>query len=196
MHEKYTTPAFVIASRSSREADKTLYLYTKDFGLISGILSGVRNAKSKFKGFTESGIKVSVTLVKGRSAWRITDITAQNDFKLAKPNLAAFLRILSLLKKLVQGEERNETLFETLENIFAFLSKRAHSVHSLESLECVGSIRLIASLGYGRSIPKNIALSGPIHESDLLIATKHKSELIRSINSSLGESQLISTGKV
>lgn len=190
MHEKYTTPAFVIKSGSSREADKILTLYTKDFGMISGLLSGVRNAFSKFKGFTEIGIKVSVTLVRGKSMWRITDISALLPYQLIIGNSTSFLRSLSLLRSLVHGEEKNEALFEVLEDIFTFLSKRPHSAQSLESLELVGSARILSALGYGRDIPKNISLYGTIHESDLLEASKHKSILVSTINLSLEESQL------
>lgn len=190
MYEKYTTSAFVISSRASKEADKHLDLYTKDFGLVTARLISVRNARSKFKGFTEPGIFVSVTLVRGKNIWRICDIAGEKGFKVQKKNLTSWLKSLSLLKSLVHGEERNEALFENLLAAFDFLSKKSHSLETLNSHEKVVAARILAALGYGKEMPPNIPLSGAIHESDLFEASKNSALLLKNINSAIRASHL------
>jgi len=191
MHEKYTTEGFVVGSRASREADKILRVYTRDFGMVSGVLMGVRNIRSKLKGFTDTGLQVEVTLVKGKNAWRITDMQALPPFRLSTENLPSFLRLLSLLSKLVQGEEKNEDLFESLSFAFQFLSKRKLSSDSLGSLELIGALRILDSLGYGHEAPKNISIKGNITDADLLKTAENRPEITRSINQALSESQLM-----
>ena len=63
MYEKYATKAFVIDMRSSKEADRIVLMYSKDFGLIQVLFTGVRNIQSKFKGFLDIGNFISVTLM-------------------------------------------------------------------------------------------------------------------------------------
>lgn len=191
MYEKYTTSAFIIASHPSGEADKKLILYTKDFGMITGILTGVRNQKSKFKGFTEVGIHIEVTLVKGKHIWRITDVVAGQKFKIQRPNQKTFLRILTVLRQLVTGQEKNEALFGALLSVFDFLERKQYSQTILESLFDLAILRILSCLGYGQDVPRNISLEGLIHESDLLQVLESKTKIREIVASSIKASHLI-----
>lgn len=191
MYEKYATKAFVIDMRSSKEADRIVLMYSKDFGLIQVLFTGVRNIQSKFKGFLDIGNFISVTLVKGKSVWRATDVSALGSFSTFKTNREVFLRSLSLLKSMVHGEEKNESLFESLEESFLFLQKRLHSQETLSALECLVSIRMLKALGYSKGGYPNVELSGVIKEHDLLSLVQYKQDVIKDINSSIQASQLV-----
>ncbi len=190
MHEKYTTEAFIVTIRNSKEADRIVSFFTQDFGLISVLFTGVRNSGSKFKGFLEVGNKCFITVVKGRSIYRGTDIVASEVMKLTKENRSSFLRSLLLIQKLVRGEEKNETLFETLKAIHVFLHRRIYTKETLECIECIGAMRILAALGYGETFDQNISLVGSITDADVLKALEHKPHLIKLINLALAESQL------
>lgn len=191
MYEKYTTKAFVVDLKSVKEADRLVLLFTEEFGLLNVLFQGVRNSVSKFKGFLDVGNFVTVTLVKGKTTWRATDVVAQNDMSLRKENKETFLKTLLLLKSLVFGEEKNESLFETLRDLFEFLNKRIFPKETLLDVEYLSALRVLKSLGYGKGGFQNVALSGSIKESDLLQVHDKKQVIVQSINDAIKESQLI-----
>jgi recombinational DNA repair protein (RecF pathway) len=190
MHEKYTTKAFVVSFRNSKEADRIISMYTYEFGLISVLFTGVRQGHSKFKGFLEVGNVCFVTLVKGKSIWRGTDVVACQQKPIPKTNKVSFLRSLLLIQKLVIGAEKNIDLFETLDALMVCLEKRIYTREMLEAIECIAAMRILSSLGYGSQFNQNISGSGPISETDILQALEHKFELIKNINKALAESHL------
>ncbi len=190
MHEKYTTPAFIVAMRNSKDADRIVSVLTKDFGLISVLFTGVRHGKSKFKGFLEIGNNCFITVVKGRLIYRGTDVIASDTMKLTKENQPSFLRLLLLIQKLVRGEEKNETLFETINAVNSFLHRRVYTRETLECIECIGALRILGSLGYGKPCDQNISLVGSITDADVLKALEYKQDLIKTINLALFQSHL------
>ena len=48
-HHVYTTPAYLIESTPSGEANKSYLLFTKDLGMIRATAQGVRLLKSKLR---------------------------------------------------------------------------------------------------------------------------------------------------
>lgn len=191
MYEKYATGAFVVAVRSVKEADRLVLLYTKEFGMIQALFQGVRNISSKFKGFIDVGNFCTVTLVKGKTSWRATDMSASEPMAVLKENKETFLKTLSLLKALVQGEEKNESLFESLFETFSFLTKRVFAKETLWDVEYLSALRVLKALGYGKGEFLNVSLTGKVQETDLLKVHDQKQKIATSVNEAIRESQLM-----
>lgn len=73
MHNIYTTSGFVIGSSLYGEADKMLFVFTRDFGLVNVIAKGIRLGRSKLRFCTQDYSLGIYSLVRGRDMWRLTD---------------------------------------------------------------------------------------------------------------------------
>lgn len=140
----YRTRATVLRSFPYREADRTLALYTEDFGLIYARAQGVRLEKSRLRYAVCDLSIANVSLVRGKAGWRLTGAIAQNISRLDRESLVSYARIAALVSRLVGGEEPNSYLFDTLMQAHTLLSAKSDP----ELVEVVSVSRILHSLGY------------------------------------------------
>lgn len=158
----YSTRGWILGSAPTGEASKIYILYTEDFGLIRAKAQSVRLITSKLRYSLEDYSYCNFSLVRGKELWRLTG-AQKLDGEVKEPLVRA--RVLNLVRRLVQGEEKNEKLFAAL----ALLA--GDSV-----LSEVGILsRVLSALGY-------IDLDA--------LAGKSEREVISAINKALAETQL------
>jgi len=190
-HVKYSTLAFVVSTTAFGEADKTVRLYTRDFGMIFALAKSVRLLKSKLKGALEQGNLLLVSLVKGKDIWRLTDASVEKKIDIRHPELVFFLKTIKLLRSLVQGEEKNEELFVIINETFEHLSERVFIGEELESLECLTALRMLETLGYGRHKDSlGISIFEPVSQPLLQSVFQNKRTIVNLINKSIQDSHL------
>lgn len=158
----YTTRGFILASGPTGEASKLYTIYSEDFGLIRAKAQGVRLVQSKLRYSLEDYALCNLSLVKGREVWRLTGSQAE---PMPKKNALARARVLNLVRRLVQGEEKNEGLFQAL------LPLAADDAPS----ETVALSTVLSTLGY-------LDLAS--------IEGKSEREVVLAINKAIKESQL------
>lgn len=107
----YTTLGFILSTSPQGEANRLYRIFTRDFGVILATAQGVRLAKSKLKGHLGEFSLASVSLVKGKEFWRITSAQA-----LQQRVDPMYVQILSVLKRLLQGEGEHQMLFDFLKD--------------------------------------------------------------------------------
>jgi recombinational DNA repair protein (RecF pathway) len=115
----YSTRGFILGSAPSGEAGKTYAIYTEQFGLLRAHAQGVRHLKSKLRYNLTDYNFATFSLVRGKEFWRITGAVSEAVDGVGTPSLpsesaAVRARILNFIKRLVQGEERNDELFAVL----------------------------------------------------------------------------------
>lgn len=159
----YTTKGFILGSAPNGEASKVYILYTEDFGLVRAKAQGARLLSSKLRYNLEDFSFATFSLVRGKEFWRITGSQAES---LPAEGKLARARILSLVKRLVHGEERNDKLFSVLARLATEESDPAE-------IDILAGI--LDALGYLDAA----SLRG-----------KSRSESIAAINKALKESQL------
>ena len=201
MHEKYTTRGPIVSASAYREADKVLSIYTEDFGLVSAVAAGVRRGASKLRYHTQDLSVRDFTLVRGRDIWRlvgaeeIEGVAALDSAKSDGEALAVYTRVLSLIRRLVRGEEKNEQVFLDLFSLYKALSGAEFAEDhqkNLPALEALVVFRILHSLGYIRSDASTKGLIEPV-EVTLRLAAEAKpllSKLISAVNAGLAESHL------
>ncbi|MES3031534.1 MAG: recombination protein O N-terminal domain-containing protein [Patescibacteria group bacterium] len=185
MHHIYTTPAFVVHSAPYGEAGKFLLLFTKDFGMVGAIASGVRKAESKLRFHVQDYSFSKLSLVRGKEVWRLTgayEIGNQEKSDSMK------VRILSLLKRLLHGEEKNEKLFAIMEGLYA----REFKKEDYELIECITVMRILNALGYIQSSPmiETFLVRDDLEPDIIRAMAVAKSSAVRVINDGLKASQL------
>jgi recombinational DNA repair protein (RecF pathway) len=155
----HTTEGFILSSAPVGEANRIYHIFTREFGVIIATAQGVRLNTSKLRPHLMDYSFSSVSLVKGKEFWRITSAAG-----VSRSNNKIYIQILSVIKRLLQGEGEHETLFDYLkEELFK---------DDLD--ETTIMIKILTDLGY----------------IDKKGITNNKKDLIALINKGLKESQL------
>lgn len=149
MHSKHTTDGFVIDARDYREADRILYIFTRDFGLVGAIATGIRLQKSKLRAHCMTLSLGSYAIIRGREMWRLADacVTVLPSAQYVIP-----ARIAILLKRFLHGEEASPRLFDIVSTAITFLDKNSLGIEAMEMLETLTVARMLHALGYIGSI--------------------------------------------
>jgi DNA repair protein RecO len=190
MHHVYSTEGFVLESAGKGEANKLYYIFTEDLGLVTATAQGVRLLKSKLRFHLEPYSRTGISLVRGKDMWRITNAREVEPQKLSLQSKKACARILSLVRRLVQGEEKNEGLYVVLRDSFDFL-KANDEAEKIHLAEIVTVFKVLQSLGYAHPLKDAEELSTrPLSEELLPVIAEKRAMLVMEINKSLKETQL------
>lgn len=151
-HHIYQTDAFVLSGLNIGDSNKFVSVFTRDMGLVRAAAQSARREKSKLRYSLQDYSYIQISLVRGREIWRVTGASEEYStyykFLDNKKKLNLNSRIFSLLNRLLQGEEKNEYLFETVNSFVNFLDSNDLSDEEFKTLECVVVMRILYSLGY------------------------------------------------
>lgn len=151
-YKTYTTEAIVCGSRANNTSDKSFLLFTKDAGMVWASAKSVREERSKQRFALQDFGSIRVSLVRGKSGWRVGSAENQaNYFSQAPDKLsrASVTRVVKLLRQFLHGEVAHGEIFEDAR---AALSLAAAG-DFLENGENIFTLRLLYRLGYIASSP-------------------------------------------
>lgn len=145
----YTNEVIVLGSKSWGDADKLLWLFSRDYGKMRAVAYGARRAKSPLAGSLQMFNLVDVTLNSGERLDTVRQATIKKRFKRATEELevmayASFVAEL-VLELSAEGESKAE-LFDELLKVFSAFEKRnprlvalsaAYKILKLEGLSLV-----------------------------------------------------------
>lgn len=190
-YQIYTTDALVI-KRIPYDANVSYLLFTRDFGLISALATGVRKSESKLRYALQEYSLCQISLVKGRHTWRLTSASVQQNLYLNAESLHArevVARICNQILRLVVGQEKDEALFDTVSSGLTELV--ITSPHMVVAIEILLMLRMLHILGYVSEVDTTLCLSYTDYTDSILQTTlTSKSVFIEHINKGLKESQL------
>ncbi len=145
-YKTYISEALVCGSRANNTSDKSYLLFTRDAGMLYASAKSVREERSKQRYSLQEFSYIRVTLVQGKSGWRvtgaepITNIYANQKTRQAR---ALVRNIIRLLRRLIQGEFPHPSLFDEAKDILL----RTHSGNEV-GIEKVLTLRILHALGY------------------------------------------------
>lgn len=149
VYQVYTTRALVCGSFDRNTSDRYYYFFTEDAGMVLAHAKSVREEKSKHRYALQDFSLVDVSLVRGRTGWKVTGSVPRENVYFesdSRERRAMMLRIIALVRRLVQGEERHADLFnEILDGLHATKDAEAET---LEQLEQLLTLRMLYALGY------------------------------------------------
>ncbi len=159
--------------------------------MIGATAQGVRLSQSKLRYHMQDFSYGLFSLVQGKEVWRVVgakEVEGVEEVK--KENKKLYVQILTLLKRLLPGEEKNERLFDMLEKLHAYLF--IMGVQDTETLEYITVLRMLDLLGYvsNKEIFLNILSTNDLHEKVLQEVSEAKDFIIKEINEGLKQSQL------
>jgi recombinational DNA repair protein (RecF pathway) len=145
-YQTYITEALVCGSNDRNTADRSFLLFTRDAGMVYAGAKSVREERSKQRYALQECSHVRVTLVRGKSGWKIAGAEPiQNFYALTETReTRGFLRdVIVLLRRVLHGETAHEEIFD---DVIAACT-RSHT-YDKKKLETVLSLRILHRLGY------------------------------------------------
>jgi DNA repair protein RecO (recombination protein O) len=196
MYTLYKTEGIVLESADTGESNKYISILTKDFGFIKALARSAREEKSKLRYSLQDLSYINTSLVRGRDIWRITG--AKEHYNLYRElsgemdKLRMLIRVFALLKRLLHGEEKNESLFLTVVNGIDFARGNRLDGDSLINVEYIVVLRILAELGYvaKKSAFDSLLSSSAITHSTIAGLFPIRDSALIAINRALAESQL------
>ncbi len=190
-YQIYTTKALIL-KRIPYDANVSYLLYTKDFGLISALATGVRKSESKLRYALQEYSLIDISLVKGRSTWRITSAILEKNLYIAteaKEAKAVVARICTQVLRLVVGQEKDEQLFSSLTEGLRELS--VCRLEDVSVLEILIMLRMLHLLGYVSEVESSLCTMVSTYNTSVYEEVRSSRTLfIQHINKGLQESQL------
>lgn len=194
MHHIYHTEGFVISSIDKGEANRFLTIFTRELGVVHGMVQGVRKLSSKLRYSLQDFSHSSIDLVRGKDVWRITSATKNVEFDGVFENpihRACVGNIFRLVRRMCYGEDPNEEVFMVVRDFYQFLSVVELSEDRARALELVVGLRILYHLGY---VSETTEMSSFLQENisyELLDKVlSNRSKIITLINHALAESHL------
>lgn len=166
----------MIGKKDFGEADRLFTIFTEKFGKINAMAQGIRYLKSKLRCNLDLFSRSRIGLVSGKETWRIVDaeeINGSQKIVSAPENLKILSNIFRLIDRLVQGEEKNEFLWNEMKAMAEILNKKKMPKEELEKIETESLLRSFHNLGY-------------VEKQEY----KNKKEAISAINRAIKESML------
>jgi len=145
----YHTRAIVCGSTDSYTSDRSYLLFTEAAGMVWANARSVRVEKSKQRYALQDFSILRVTLVKGKTGWKIGSVEA-----LGNPFLSACSRseralataVTKQLRRYLHGEEPVRPVFHDVWSLFQIIVRSQE--YDLSELEAVYTVRLLYQLGY------------------------------------------------
>jgi len=148
-YQTYITEAIVCGSFANNTADKSFLLFTKRAGMLYATARSVREERSRQRYALQDFSYIVVSLVHGKTGWRIGSVEARGNIFSTAPSRAvrgSVVRLVKTLRRFVQGEEPHPELYEEFLHSLDFLKDITDANRSI--YEKLITARLLYFLGY------------------------------------------------
>lgn len=150
-HHIYHTRGIILSSSPVGESNRFYKIFTLELGLVGASAQSVREGKSKLRYTLQDLSFVTVDLVRGKEVWRIVSAGAWRPVEVIKTDearLKLFARYSAFLSRLLQGEGRDQELFDEVERVADFLEENMVPANLILSFETLMALRVLVHLGY------------------------------------------------
>ncbi len=189
----YTTDGIILKRTPFGEANVFLHVLTRDLGLIIASARSARLSVSKLRPALQEYSLVSVSCIKGKSGWKITNVVEKGNYFFDSLEFThrVLAQITSVLLKMTQGETPHKEIFQIVTSCFEYL--RTIEQKDITNFEIVAVMRILHELGY---VERKKETDGFLenkelwNEQILQKASSSRKEIISLVNKGLKESQL------
>lgn len=176
-YKTYITEALVCGSRASNTSDKSYLLFTREAGMLYAAAKSVREERSKQRFALQEFSIIRVTLVHGKSGWRVTGAESLvNAYAIQETREARALvrNSIRLLRRLIRGEFPHYDLYDEMR---AILGEVHHGNEEL--IEEVLTLRALNMLGYIAPRPELAGLLTSLPIVEIVAALDPATALLR-----------------
>lgn len=191
MHHIYHTEAIIIRSEPAGEANKRVWLFTEELGLVVATVQGVRKATAKLQGHLSDYSVIAADIIKGKSVWRLVSahsITTPLAGKERTPLARAFVRTLTFLERFLIGEGIQDELFHHIMDCVDVVQSGTADARYVDALSLW---KMLVLLGYGAVEEQDTALfTLPLGQAVLLLNDDRVQYLIKKATNAITSSHL------
>jgi recombinational DNA repair protein (RecF pathway) len=189
-YKTYITEALVCGASDSNTADRSFLLFTRDAGMLYASAKSVRKEESKHRYALQECSHAKVTLVRGKSGWKVTGAEPIQNFYSATETreVRSFLRnTIILLRRVMHGETPHPEVFDDVISA----CEKSHDYPSTK-LESILALRILSTLGYIAPQEEYNQLLGATFPHELVgtFGTETEKHCRTAIDHALLESQL------
>lgn len=191
MHTIYHTEAIVVRSEPVGEANKRVWLFTKELGLIVAVVQGVRKPGAKLQSHITDYSIVMADLIKGKNAWRLVSASVLDvplKGKERAPTARALVRSIAFLERFLIGEGPHEELFQHIADGMTLVKEKDIDARAFDALSLW---RILVLLGYSAVESENEKLfTLPLIDAMSLLTDSKIKELIKNATDAITNSHL------
>lgn len=147
-YQTYTTEAIVCGTFNRNTADRSYLLFTREAGMLYAEARSVREERSRQRMALQDFSLVRVSLIKGRTNWKIGSIECKTNFFMSSTTKTArgsVVLVTKFLRRFYGGEQPFPTLFDYFANALQLLST---NIEDRDHLEKIIQARVLYELGY------------------------------------------------
>lgn len=148
-YQTYITEALICGSFDSNTADKSYLLFTKLAGMIYASARSVREERSRQRFALQDFGIVTVSLIKGKTGWRIGSVQSEGNFFASAPNRlvrGSVVRMFKFLRRFAGAEEPEPVLYDEFCIGIKYLTQP--HVENRTLIEEILQTRMLYHLGY------------------------------------------------
>jgi recombinational DNA repair protein (RecF pathway) len=145
----YTTEAIICGSFDQGQSDRTYLLFTAALGMVFATARSVREERSRQRYALQPFSEVTVSLIHGKSGWRIGSVVPGINYYQSAPSRDARIGLTNLIKvvrQYVRGEQAEPALYKELQ-LGCQSIIRAHAL-PVDQQVIIITTRLLEHLGY------------------------------------------------
>jgi len=191
MHTVHHTDAFIVKSQPAGEANRRIWLFTRDFGLVVAMVQGVRKQGAKLQMQLSDYSLASVDLVKGKEVWRLVSASLESAPLMQEPRAPfarGFVRTLSAVERFCQGEDPHPELFDHLRECLEALNRGEGEAGAYDSLSLW---KVMVLLGYVAVLEEDEALyRAPLADAVRAIDAATKRRIVQEVNETIKQTHL------
>jgi len=147
----YRTQGFLLKKTDLRETDQLFTIYTKDFGKLEILGKAIRKIKSKLRSGAELFYLSETEFIQGKTHKTLTDAITIEKFKNTRNDLERLkiaYQIAGVADNLIKGQEKDETIFNLLNETFDKLNNLQLTTCNLQLIYFYFIWNLLSILGY------------------------------------------------
>lgn len=144
----YITDALVCGGKDSNTSDKSYLLFAREAGMLFASARSVREERSKQRFALQEFSYVRVTLIKGKSGWRVGSVESLINYyqqATSKEARGSVVRIFRNLRRFIHGEETSPVLFDMVTKALDTVSLEAKN---RSCMDLFIELQLLQTLGY------------------------------------------------
>ena len=185
-YQHYTTEGVILKRENRGENDAVYIVFTEMFGLVVAHASGIRLLKSKLRFVLQSGNRVHITFVRGKTLWRITTCTLI--FTLPSTMHGVFSRMYKLLRAHLVFDEPVLHIYNHVRE-FLNINEDVYSQSTLlRTAEIITTARILSSLGMLDHVQTEIDEKSSLSSGFCIAYEKESQALLLHVKGRLNES--------
>jgi recombinational DNA repair protein (RecF pathway) len=200
MHTIYHTEAIIIRSEPAGEANKRVWLFTQELGLIIATVQGVRKPSAKLQSHITDYTLVSADLIKGKNNWRLISAAFMDSAiggSTRAPLARAYVRTLNFLERFLIGEGTHPELFNHIVELAEIVksnngqARLNGAVGQARFLDALSLWKMLALLGYISVEPQDAPLFNlSLRDAAAQLTDAKVTSLVKSATESISHSHL------